>query len=550
MLRTTALALVLARTHAFVTPISHVPAAPRTSLRAVPETLSALQHTLPTSLTAFADQGGNLAGKFFMGSLPPYVLFLYFLNYEKNNAPPLVRFGFAYLLLFVLATIPTGIISKTTWGVSLADADWLHGGAEALLTVTNIMLLLGFRNALKNDVEGSDAEWARLASAACAVAATILIATGVPLFHFEAHEPFLGGLGALGIGQDIEPVNALSIPTWIVHFSSVCEFILAMKLATVYAKQTGDEKWNGVAWGMLPSHASGVCACTYHLFYNQAALSWLVTAQAGLTFLGNTTLFIAALRLALANGWTLSDAIPKSLDDVNPTTGDYKLDVARVEPVQDLTPDLVLTGEIIAVAVGAAYLTKYGSLVALPILTQPNSILAALILLAVPATVAYTILPRPAFASGVGEFEGFSLPSFGGDGENAITYDDVKKFGVSGTIAYVLTELAFWAVAFPVAAALFTQANGHAPDLFNSGEERAAVIASIFVGANVARLAVPLRFGVALAAAPWVDENIVQRFGGDSVDVEAVVEEVEEPVAEEPGGFSMPELPKFKNPFE
>ena len=153
------------------------------------------------------------------------------------------------------------------------------------------------------------------------------------------------------------------------------------------------------------------------------------------------------------------------------------------------------------------------------------------------------------FASGVGEFEGFSLPSFGGDGENAITYEDVKKFGVSGTIAYVLTELAFWAVAFPVAAALFTQANGHAPDLFNSGEDRAAVIASIFVGANVARLAVPLRFGVALAAAPWVDENIVQRFGGDSVDVEAVVEE--EPVAvEEEKGFSMPELPTFKNPFE
>ena len=542
MMRTASLLLCAGSAAAFVTPIPRVQRA--VQLHAVPEAITALQHVdLPTTLTAFADQGGNLAGKFFMGSLPPYVLFLYFLNYEKNNAPPLVRFGFAYLLLFVLATIPTGIISKTTWGVSLADADWLHGGAEALLTVTNIMLLLGFRNALKNDADGSDAEWARLASAACAIAATILIATGVPLFHFEAHEPFLGGLGALGIGQDIEPVNALSIPTWIVHFSSVCEFILAMKLATIYAKQTGDEKWNGVAWGMLPSHASGVCACTYHLFYNQAALSWLVTAQAGLTFLGNTTLFIAALRLALANGWTLSDAVPKSLDDVNPTTGDYKLDIERVEPVQDLTPDLVLTGEIVAVAVGAAYITKYGSLVALPILTQPNSILAALILIAVPAGVAYTILPRPAFASSIGEFEGFSLPSFGG-GENAITYDDVKKFGVSGTIAYVLTELAFWAVAFPVAAALFTQANGHAPDLFNSGEDRAAVIASIFVGANVARLAVPLRFGVALAAAPWVDENIVQRFGGDSVDVEVVEEE---PVVEEEKGFS---LPKFKNPFE
>ena len=89
MLRT-ALALALARsTHAFVTPVSHVAPAPRTALRAGPETISALQHVdLPTTLTAFADQGGNLAGKFFMGSLPPYVLFLYFLRYGKNHAPP------------------------------------------------------------------------------------------------------------------------------------------------------------------------------------------------------------------------------------------------------------------------------------------------------------------------------------------------------------------------------------------------------------------------------------------------------------------------------
>ena len=481
-----------------------------------------------------------------MGSLPPYVLFLYFLNYEKNNAPPLVRFGFAYLLLFVLATIPTGIISKTTWGVSLADADWLHGGAEALLTVTNIMLLLGFRNALKNDVDGSDAEWARLASAACAVAATILIATGVPLFHFRGARAFLWAASERWVlVQDIEPVNALSTdldrPLFVrlrVH--------LAMKLATVYAKQTATSGTGGLGHAAF-SRVRGLCV--YVSFVLQPGGLVVVGHGASwLTFLGNTTLFIAA-RLALANGWTLSDAIPKSLDDVNPTTGDYKLDIDRVEPVSDLTPDLVLTGEIVAVAVGAAYLTKYGSLVALPILTQPNSILAALILLAVPATVAYTILPRPAFASGIGEFEGFSLPSFGGDGENAITYDDVKKFGVSGTIAYVLTELAFWAVAFPVAAALFTQANGHAPDLFNSGEDRAAVIASIFVGANVARLAVLLRFGVALAAAPWVDENIVQRFGGDSVDVEAVVEEVARPSSKKKG-FSMPELPKLqKNRF-
>ena len=88
------------------------------------------------------------------------------------------------------------------------------------------------------------------------------------------------------LGVAGEPENALSVPTWAMHFSSVCEFVLAMRLVTLYGERTGDEKWKGVAWGMLPSHASGVCACTYHLFYNQAALAWLVTAQAGLTFLG------------------------------------------------------------------------------------------------------------------------------------------------------------------------------------------------------------------------------------------------------------------------
>mmetsp|Transcript_239 Transcript_239/g.652 ORF Transcript_239/g.652 Transcript_239/m.652 type:complete len:515 (-) Transcript_239:22-1566(-) len=500
----------LSASTAFVTPVARVAPPPRIqrnaidALAAAPEAHAALTTALGSSdvLLAFADQGGNLAGKFFMGSLPPYVLFLYFLNYEKNNTPPLVRFGFAYLLLFVLATIPTGIISKTTWGVSLADADWLHGGAEALLTVTNVLLLLGFRGALKGDAEASDAEWARLGAAAAAVAATILIATGVPVFHFEAHDAFLGGLGATGWGSSIEPVNALSVPTWAVHFSSVCEFVLAMRLATVYAARTGDERWNGVAWGMLPSHASGVCACTYHLFYNQAALAWLVTAQAGLTLLGNTTLFIAALRLALGNGWTFQEALPSfaggpAKDDDAPS---YALNAAAIDVADDLTPGPLLIGEIVLFTIFAAYLTKYGSLLALPVLTSPNSILAGLVVAAPPAAVALTVLPKP----------DLSLPDFAN-----VSYDDVKKYGVSGTIAYVLTELAFWAIAFPVAAGLFAQANGHAPDLINSGADRAAVAAAVFAGANVARLAVPLRFGVALAAAPWVDENIVSRFSSE-----------------------------------
>lgn len=92
-------------------------------------------------LMAFADQGQNLAGIFFQASLLPYLLFLYFLSFRANRVPDIGNFGFQFVLIFVLATIPSGIISKATYGCSLADVDWLHGGAEALLTAANILIV-------------------------------------------------------------------------------------------------------------------------------------------------------------------------------------------------------------------------------------------------------------------------------------------------------------------------------------------------------------------------------------------------------------------------
>lgn len=100
------------------------------------------------------------------------------------------------------------------------------------------------------------------------------------------------------------------------------------------------------------------------------------------------------------------------------------------------------------------------------------------------------------------------------------SFADIKKYGVAGTIAYILTELAFWAIAFPVATTSFFNLNGHWPD-FGDGGDRTAVLAFIFAGANVARLVVPLRFGAAVALIPWVDENIVTKFGLGAKDGEA-----------------------------
>jgi len=95
-----------------------------------------------------------------------------------------------------------------------------------------------------------------------------------------------------------------------------------------------------------------------------------------------------------------------------------------------------------------------------------------------------------------------------------ITMDDVKKYGVAGTISYFVTELAFWAIAIPLECFAFWETVGHWPD-FMIPEESAEVFSLVFAASNIARLLLPVRFGAALAMAPWVDENVVKRFNGD-----------------------------------
>lgn len=90
---------------------------------------------------AFSDQGQNLAGIFFQASLLPYLAFLYFLSFRANRINNIGNFGFQFILLFVVSTIPAGIVSKLTYGTSLANVDWLHGGAELLLTVANVLIV-------------------------------------------------------------------------------------------------------------------------------------------------------------------------------------------------------------------------------------------------------------------------------------------------------------------------------------------------------------------------------------------------------------------------
>ena len=80
-------------------------------------------------------------------SLFPYLGFLWFMT-RSGQTPRLALIGFYVLLIFVAITIPAGIYAQTHYGTELANVDWLHGSAELFLTLSNILVVLGFRQAV------------------------------------------------------------------------------------------------------------------------------------------------------------------------------------------------------------------------------------------------------------------------------------------------------------------------------------------------------------------------------------------------------------------
>lgn len=108
-----------------------------------------------SGLTSTADL---FAGSLFGASVFPWMAMLYWLGHPRVRAPPGVTFGLTCLLVFVFGTIPAAIGAGLLFGKPLADVDWLHGAAESLLTITNCVVVLGFRDALS----ASDRRMSRL----------------------------------------------------------------------------------------------------------------------------------------------------------------------------------------------------------------------------------------------------------------------------------------------------------------------------------------------------------------------------------------------------
>lgn len=290
-----------------------------------------------------------VAAQSFAASLFPYLGFLFFLGKKETDCPKLANFGFQFLLAFVGATIPAGIWAKVHYGTILANVDWLHGSAESLLTITNLLIVLGFRQAFMAAAEKSGSSFAQYSTSQTS----------------KWNPALLGGAGLAALastpllfpGTHAEPANALTFATWIIHISSLFEWLAAMGLVWNYADLTGNSRWRGLTWGMLPLHTSGLCACTYHMFYNAPSLNILVAIQAALTFFGNGTMCWAAYRIfqnASESGASVSE--PKS------TSPEEEVTVARNPVGISFDPQPVFLWKLVfASALGSA-VVKWGEL--------------------------------------------------------------------------------------------------------------------------------------------------------------------------------------------
>ncbi len=75
-------------------------------------------------------------------SLLPYLAFLHFLG-RSQQLPKLTVTGFQLTLLFVAVTIAASVIAVVHYHSELVAVDWLHGGAESFLTLSNGCIVVG-----------------------------------------------------------------------------------------------------------------------------------------------------------------------------------------------------------------------------------------------------------------------------------------------------------------------------------------------------------------------------------------------------------------------
>ena len=286
-----------------------------------------------------------IASPLFALSVVPYLLFLKNL-WRAETATSEQKYAFATLLVFVLISIPAEVYTKERYDTVLSNIDSLHFLIQSAISLTNLRILLAFRedfNPIDTTTEeekdanskfattrGTAVDNGRPGAAVEAIAGIILLSTGILMalddrlidlssIDFQATsetsvkfmasvtltiqnwrdyaQEFDSSFTSL-LNVQAPPSNALSVPTWGVHVFSLVEWLVAMGFVWDYGTRTQHRGWKLLTLAMLPLHASGICAVTQHFFNNDPSLEWLVALQGAFTMGGNISLFYAAKVLA------------------------------------------------------------------------------------------------------------------------------------------------------------------------------------------------------------------------------------------------------------
>ena len=92
-------------------------------------------------------------------------------------------------------------------------------------------------------------------------------------------------------------MHELSFGTWLIHISSVIEWIYTIFVINKISKYKNYNIFFWLSIAMVPNLIGAMCAITWHIYDNQDSLYGLVSLQGIFTFIGNSTLALAAIKI-------------------------------------------------------------------------------------------------------------------------------------------------------------------------------------------------------------------------------------------------------------
>ncbi len=92
-------------------------------------------------------------------------------------------------------------------------------------------------------------------------------------------------------------MHELSFGTWLIHISSVIEWIVTIFIINKISFFKKYSKYYWLSLAMIPNLIGAMCAITWHIYDNQTSLYGLVALQGIFTFIGNSTLAIATFTI-------------------------------------------------------------------------------------------------------------------------------------------------------------------------------------------------------------------------------------------------------------